>query len=122
MLRLMGVRGVPAVLLALALLVACGSEELSDERKPASAGGSVVAPNVGFGGVVEVTVSIDERGLPGRSGEILKVDRREAGRTGDRPPAPLHSLVPRAARRERGDRLYAQAEVGGARLLTALAR
>ena len=48
------------MLLALALLVACGSEQVSDDRKPAAPDGSVVAPNAGFGGVVEVTFSIDD--------------------------------------------------------------
>lgn len=59
MARLMGVRGVPAVLLAVALLAACGGEQASDERGPASVEGSVVAPNAGFGGVVEVKFSTD---------------------------------------------------------------
>ena len=47
------------MLLALALLAACGSEQEADEGRSAS-GRSVVAPNAGFGGVVEVTFSTDD--------------------------------------------------------------
>ena len=51
------------MLLTLALLAGCGSAQVSDERGPASAGGSVVAPNAGFGGVVEVTFCTDDAAI-----------------------------------------------------------